>query len=68
MGNQNGFEFDEQEAYEYRKWQEQQATAQEPDVVPCFECGNPMYQFDEKPQLNICDNCGEQMRVIEERL
>lgn len=66
MSNQNGFESDEQEAYEYAKWQEQQ-VAKEPNVVPCFECGNPMYEFSEHPQLNICDSCGEQMRVIEER-
>ena len=67
MSNQNGFESDEQEAYEYSRWQQRQAE-QEPNAVPCFSCGNPMYEFSDNPRLNICDDCGNKMKVVEEKL
>lgn len=32
-------------------------SQQEPDVVPCFKCGETMYQINENPKENICNNC-----------
>jgi len=39
---------EEQEAY--RQYMERQ----EPNVVPCFKCGNQMYEESEIPEENIC--------------
>jgi hypothetical protein len=30
---------------------------QEPDVVPCFKCGSPMYWMANEPEGNICIKC-----------
>lgn len=30
---------------------------QEPDVVPCFKCGSPMYWQANEPEGNICRQC-----------
>lgn len=57
MSNQNGFDSDEQEAYEYARYQERQAREQEPNVVPCFKCGGQMYQEQELAEDNLCVEC-----------
>lgn len=55
MSNQNGFDSDEQEAYEYERYMRGQE--QNHDVVPCYKCGNPMYQETEDPRMNYCEKC-----------
>ena len=57
MGNQNGFDSDEQEAYEYARYTARQETAQQPNIVPCFKCGGQMYQESEEPKENIHHEC-----------
>ena len=34
-----------------------QGSQEEPNCVPCYQCGQPMYEESEIQELNICDNC-----------
>lgn len=38
-----------------------EAIQQEPDVVPCFNCLNPMYQNSSVPMDNICEDCNNKL-------
>jgi hypothetical protein len=44
------------EEYEQALYQES-CVQQEPDVCPCFKCGNPVYLETHTPEDNICPNC-----------
>jgi len=56
--NNNGYYGDfgslaeEQTAYE--RWLE---ATQQPEVVPCFECGDQMYEESSDPKQNLCEKC-----------
>lgn len=57
MGNsisQQHFEYLQQEAYNNHM-----EESREPEVVPCYKCGCQMYEEDNDPRLNICDECKE---------
>jgi len=43
---------EEQEAY-----RQHMEKLQEPNVVPCFKCGNQMYEENNDPRQNICEEC-----------
>lgn len=45
---------EEQVAYEKHTREQQE---QELDVVPCYKCGCQMYEEENDPRLNICDDC-----------
>ncbi len=42
-------------AEEYQEYERyMRNVAQEPNVVPCFKCGDQMYEESEIPEENIC--------------
>lgn len=66
MSNQNGFDSDEQEAYERARYEERLQQEQEPNVVPCFKCGGQMYEEANDPKDNICPECVAKSNEIKE--
>lgn len=49
----------EKEYYQRQQYEEQQQQheEQEPDPVPCYGCGCPMYQENKEPKYNFCQKC-----------
>lgn len=51
-------DYSSDEEYHHALIQEQEEYQnQEPNVVPCYLCGNAMYENDDDPKYNICSNC-----------
>lgn len=57
MGYFGDFESEEQERWAYEQCMQKQRQSEEPDVVPCFDCGDRMYEESTNPDENICENC-----------
>lgn len=56
---------EEQRAFEI--WEDHQREQSEPNVVPCFKCMGMMYEINNNPEENICDNCKPKDREIIEK-
>ena len=44
--------------HEEMQWQEDDT----PDVVPCYKCGNQMYEVSPNFKENICDDCSDEVK------
>lgn len=71
MSYSGDFESQEQEDYYHEQYRRTEAEKEQNfDVMPCGECGNPMYVFDDNENNTRCDSCiaEEAKRTVEEEI